>query len=172
MRVKGRWHVTSKLLVLIGATVIASSQLIGTSARAADPIKVGWVGPLSPPGGYAEGALMKQAAEVAADELNAKGGVLGRPIKVIYAAGHRTGRLHDTLRQAVQRRIEGSRQRQARRRVGQRDGFTAHASGFGDIVQDAHQQRLAGHFEAHMEEMDEALLTVRPLDFEVAAARA
>src|SRR5207244_4076930 len=73
MRVKGRWHVTSKLLVLVGATVIASSQLIGTSARAADPIKVGWVGPLSPPGGYAEGALMKQAAEVAADELNAKG---------------------------------------------------------------------------------------------------
>ena len=84
MRVKGRWHVTSKLLVLIGATAIASSQLIGTSARAADPIKVGWVGPLSPPGGYAEGALMKQAAEVAADELNAKGGVLGRPIKVIF----------------------------------------------------------------------------------------
>ncbi len=84
MRVKGRWHVTSKLLVLIGATVIASSQLIGTSARAADPIKVGWVGPLSPPGGYAEGALMKQAAEIAADELNAKGGVLGRPIKVIF----------------------------------------------------------------------------------------
>src|SRR5205823_668187 len=84
MRVKGRWHVTSKLLVLIGATVLASSQLIGTSARAADPIKVGWVGPLSPPGGYAEGALMKQAAEIAADELNAKGGVLGRPIQVIF----------------------------------------------------------------------------------------
>ncbi len=84
MRVKGRWHVTSKLLVLIGATVLASSQLIGTSARAADRNKVGWVGPLSPPGGYAEGALMKQAAEVAADELNAKGGVLGRPIKVIF----------------------------------------------------------------------------------------
>src|SRR5437870_5835528 len=84
MRVTGRWHVTGKLLVLIGAIVIASSQLIGTSARAADPIKVGWVGPLSPPGGYAEGALMKQAAEVAADELNAKGGVLGRPIQVIF----------------------------------------------------------------------------------------
>src|SRR5256884_7718828 len=85
MRVKGRWHVTSKILVLVGATVVASSQLIGTSAKAADPIKVGWVGPLSPPGGYAEGALMKQAAEIAAEELNARGGVLGRPIQVVCA---------------------------------------------------------------------------------------
>ncbi|HEY2611927.1 MAG TPA: ABC transporter substrate-binding protein, partial [Reyranella sp.] len=53
-------------------------------AEAADPIKVGWVGPLSPPGGYAEGALMKQAAQLAADEINAKGGVLGRPIEVVF----------------------------------------------------------------------------------------
>jgi len=85
MRVKGRWRVMGKLVVLIGGIVIASSQFVGTPARAADPIKVGWVGPLSPPGGYAEGALMKQAAELAADEINAKGGVLGRPIKVVFA---------------------------------------------------------------------------------------
>jgi branched-chain amino acid transport system substrate-binding protein len=58
--------------------------LMGVPAEAADPIKVGWVGPLSPPGGYAEGALMKQAAQLAADEINAKGGVLGRPIEVVF----------------------------------------------------------------------------------------
>ena len=79
-RVTGRWRVVGKLVVLIGGIVIASSQFVGAPARAADPIKVGWVGPLSPPGGYAEGALMKQAAQLAADEINAKGGVLGRQI--------------------------------------------------------------------------------------------
>jgi branched-chain amino acid transport system substrate-binding protein len=84
MRVTGRWRVMGKLVVLIGGLVIASSQFVGMPARAADPIKVGWVGPLSPPGGYAEGALMKQAAELAAEHLNAKGGVLGRPIQVIF----------------------------------------------------------------------------------------
>jgi branched-chain amino acid transport system substrate-binding protein len=84
-RITGRWRVTAKLVVLIGGIVIASSQFIGAPARAADPIKVGWVGPLSPPGGYAEGALMKQAAQLAADEINAKGGVLGRQIQVVFA---------------------------------------------------------------------------------------
>src|SRR5689334_3465395 len=84
MRVKRPWHVTGKVLVAVAAIALAASQLIGTTAKAADPIKVGWVGPLSPPGGYAEGTLMKQAAEIAAEEINAKGGVLGRPIQVIF----------------------------------------------------------------------------------------
>ncbi len=84
MRVKGRWHVTGGLALLIGGLVIIPAQFVGAPLNAAEPIKVGWVGPLSPPGGYAEGALMKQAAEIAAEEINAKGGVLGRPIQVIY----------------------------------------------------------------------------------------
>ena len=84
-RITGRWRLTAKLVVLIGAIVVAASQFVGVPARAADPIKVGWVGPLSPPGGYAEGALMKQAAQLAADEINAKGGVLGRQIQVVFA---------------------------------------------------------------------------------------
>src|SRR5262245_13194531 len=83
MRIIKRWRVTGIVVVLIVGAVIAASEFLGTPARAADPIKVGWVGPLSPPGGYAEGALMKQAAEIAAEEINAKGGVLGRPIQLI-----------------------------------------------------------------------------------------
>ena len=59
MRVKHSWRVTGRVLLVIAAIAIAATQLIGTTAKAADPIKVGWVGPLSPPGGYAEGALMK-----------------------------------------------------------------------------------------------------------------
>jgi len=82
MQVKGRWQVTGMLAATIGALVLA--QFLSTPLNAAEPIKVGWVGPLSPPGGYAEGALMKDAAQLAADEINAKGGVLGRPIEVVF----------------------------------------------------------------------------------------
>src|SRR4029079_13494229 len=53
--------------VLAGAA--ASLPLLGGAARAAgEPIQIGWVGPLSPPGGYAEGTNMKNAAEIAAIE--------------------------------------------------------------------------------------------------------
>ncbi|MGH7211968.1 MAG: ABC transporter substrate-binding protein, partial [Acetobacteraceae bacterium] len=65
-----------------------SAALPARLARAADapkgaPIVIGWVGPLSPPGGYAEGILMKDGAQMAVDEVNAKGGALGRKIEVI-----------------------------------------------------------------------------------------
>ena len=64
---------------LAGAGAAAALPLLGRRARAADPINIGWVGPLSPPGGYAEGTNMKNAAVLAAEEINAAGGILGRP---------------------------------------------------------------------------------------------
>jgi len=84
MRVEGRWHMAGKLAVLIGALVMVPTQFTAAPAQAQNTIKIGWVGPLSPPGGYAEGALMKQAAQLAADEINAKGGLLGKQVEVIY----------------------------------------------------------------------------------------
>jgi branched-chain amino acid transport system substrate-binding protein len=84
MQVKRRWQVSGTFALLMGGLVLVSAQFVGARLNAAEPIKVGWVGPLSPPGGYAEGALMKDAAQLAADEINAKGGVLGRPIEVIF----------------------------------------------------------------------------------------
>ncbi|HEY7576916.1 MAG TPA: ABC transporter substrate-binding protein [Acetobacteraceae bacterium] len=74
----------SRRRVLVGAA--ASLPLLGSRARAAgEPIQIGWVGPLSPPGGYAEGTNMKNAAEIAATEINAEGGILGRPVQITYA---------------------------------------------------------------------------------------
>ena len=67
------------------AGTAAALPLLGRSARAADPISIGWVGPLSPPGGYAEGTNMKNAAEIAAAEINAQGGILGRQVEITYA---------------------------------------------------------------------------------------
>jgi branched-chain amino acid transport system substrate-binding protein len=71
--------------VLRVAGAAATLPLLRRRARAADPIVLGWVGPLSPPGGYAEGTNMKNAAELAEQEINAQGGVLGRPVKIVYA---------------------------------------------------------------------------------------
>jgi branched-chain amino acid transport system substrate-binding protein len=71
--------------VLAAAGGAAALPLIGHRARAAEPINIGWVGPLSPPGGYAEGANMKTAAEMAVTEINAHGGLLGRQVEIFYA---------------------------------------------------------------------------------------
>jgi len=71
--------------VLAAAGSAAALPLIGRRARAAEPIRIGWVGPLSPPGGYAEGTNMKNAAALAVEQINAKGGVLGRQVEATYA---------------------------------------------------------------------------------------
>ncbi len=71
--------------VIAAAGVVAALPLTRRRARAADPIVFGWVGPLSPPGGYAEGTNMKYAAQMAVDEINAQGGLLGRPVQMEFA---------------------------------------------------------------------------------------
>jgi len=52
---------------------------------AAEPIKIGALLPLSPPGSYASGEEMKWAMEIALEEINAAGGLLGRPVELIIA---------------------------------------------------------------------------------------
>ena len=69
MQVNGRWQVTGMLAATMGGLVLVSAQFLSAPLNAAEPIKIGWVGPLSPPGGYAEGALMKDAAQLAARVL-------------------------------------------------------------------------------------------------------
>jgi branched-chain amino acid transport system substrate-binding protein len=75
----------SRRTALAGAGAAATLPLLGQRARAADPISIGWVGPLSPPGGYAEGTNMKNAAVLAAEEVNKQGGILGRQVEITYA---------------------------------------------------------------------------------------
>ena len=71
---------------LAAAGSAVAAPLIGRRARAAgEPIVIGCVGPLSPPGGYAEGTLMKDAILMAADEINANGGLIGRPLQIVVA---------------------------------------------------------------------------------------
>ncbi|HBG74835.1 MAG: hypothetical protein A2X25_06895 [Chloroflexi bacterium GWB2_49_20] len=50
----------------------------------ADVIRIGGFGPLSAPGAYRSGIEMQQAAKMAADEINAAGGVLGKQVELIF----------------------------------------------------------------------------------------
>ncbi|WP_376817301.1 ABC transporter substrate-binding protein [Castellaniella denitrificans] len=73
-----------KLSQGIPVLAAAALSLACVSAQAAEPIALGWVGPLSAPGNYSSGQEMRWAVEMAVDEINAAGGVLGRPLKVFY----------------------------------------------------------------------------------------
>jgi branched-chain amino acid transport system substrate-binding protein len=53
-------------------------------AVAGDTILIGGFGPLSAPGSYQGGTEMRQAAEMAVDEVNEAGGVLGKEVELIF----------------------------------------------------------------------------------------
>ena len=68
----------------LATLALTALPLATLEASAAEPIAIGWVGPLSPPGNYAGGQEMEWAVQLEVDEINKAGGVLGRPLKVTY----------------------------------------------------------------------------------------
>ncbi len=84
MRIAARSIRAGIVFVAVAGLLVSPATGLHWAAQAAEPVKLGWVGPLSPPGDYAEGELMKDAAIIATDEINAAGGVLGRPLQVVY----------------------------------------------------------------------------------------
>ncbi|RPJ32068.1 MAG: hypothetical protein EHM35_11855, partial [Planctomycetaceae bacterium] len=66
------------LVLLVGCLIYLPSG----AAFSADTIKIGLIGPVSGPGAF-YGASMKEAADLAVDDLNAKGGVKGKKVQVI-----------------------------------------------------------------------------------------
>jgi branched-chain amino acid transport system substrate-binding protein len=68
----------------LAATGLLAAAALGTSALGADPITLGWVGPLSAPGNFSGGQEMQWAVQLEVDQINAAGGINGRPLKVIY----------------------------------------------------------------------------------------
>jgi branched-chain amino acid transport system substrate-binding protein len=68
---------------LVYGTTAALAVMLATSVNAADPIKVGVVTPLS--GSYAPiGKQVRWGAELAAKEINAAGGMAGRPFELLF----------------------------------------------------------------------------------------
>ncbi|MDE1930621.1 MAG: ABC transporter substrate-binding protein, partial [Alphaproteobacteria bacterium] len=78
-------HAQKSPAVLAGAAMTAALALtFATAAQAADPIKIGVIGEQS----SVAGASLTKAAEMAADDINAHGGVDGRQIQVITYDDH------------------------------------------------------------------------------------
>ena len=69
---------------LLGATVLGLLATASGQALAADPIKIGVIAEAQ----AIAGASIPQAAQMAADEINAKGGVDGRQIEIIAYDNH------------------------------------------------------------------------------------
>src|SRR5947208_15549980 len=74
----------TSLVVLLLAGFIVTPGGSTWALGAALPIKLGWLGPLSPPGDYAQGEIPKNAGIMATEGINARGGVVGRPVVVAY----------------------------------------------------------------------------------------
>ena len=50
---------------------------------AMEPVKIGALAPLSAPGAVVGGEAMREAMLIAAEELNERGGIMGRPVELI-----------------------------------------------------------------------------------------
>ena len=65
------------------ATEAPAETQAPAEAPSGEPVKIGAVMPLSAPGSVTGGKAMQAAFEIAAEEINAAGGVLGRPLQLI-----------------------------------------------------------------------------------------
>ncbi len=75
------FQVTSKLAAMVLGAALVTGVSIG-AAKAADPIKIGFVGGISGPCGPLVDAELK-AVKMGVAEINASGGLLGRKLKLI-----------------------------------------------------------------------------------------
>ncbi len=76
-----------KFFGLATAVLIAALAITGCARKGGgNTIKIGFIGPLTGDLAYA-GVNMKQAVEIARDEINAKGGINGKKIEVIFEDG-------------------------------------------------------------------------------------
>jgi branched-chain amino acid transport system substrate-binding protein len=82
---EGEMSEKSQLLGLKGLArlAVAAALLVSAPAKAADPIKIGFGMALSGPLA-ANGKMSLVAMQIWEDDVNAKGGLLGRPVKLVY----------------------------------------------------------------------------------------
>lgn len=67
----------------LGLPLVLGALGLGVApASAQEPVTIGLIVPLSPPGDPTGGQLIRRGAELAVEYYNAKGGVLGRPLRL------------------------------------------------------------------------------------------
>jgi branched-chain amino acid transport system substrate-binding protein len=64
--------------------VLAAALLTAQAALAADPIKIGVTTAESPPGSVSQGIQVRDGIQVAANMINETGGLLGRPVELLF----------------------------------------------------------------------------------------
>ncbi|HWI13315.1 MAG TPA: ABC transporter substrate-binding protein [Burkholderiales bacterium] len=69
---------------LSGLLVACTAAFAATAAWSAEPIKIGISITQSPPGSVVQGTQVKDGVEIVKDIINKQGGVLGRPIELVY----------------------------------------------------------------------------------------
>lgn len=69
---------------LFRIALAASATALAAASYAAEPIVIGVSIAQSPPGSVVQGTQVKDGVEIVVKMLNDKGGVLGRPLKVVY----------------------------------------------------------------------------------------
>ena len=75
-----KWQVSGRVLIpLLTMVLVIGAVFLAAADESVPPIKLGAVNPL----GDITGAQMTKAMQLAVDEINAGGGVLGRPLKLI-----------------------------------------------------------------------------------------
>src|SRR6476620_5279639 len=84
MKKTSQGPVVRSLQGLLGATALGLLATMPGQAMAADPIKIGVIAEAQ----AIAGASIPQAAQMAADEINAKGGVDGRKIEIVTYDNH------------------------------------------------------------------------------------
>jgi len=90
------------VLTVICFMCISATVVVASESKEKEPIKIGVVLPMSPPGAYASGNPMWWAALQAAEEVNEAGGILGR--EVVAILGDTRG-VPEEARAATQRLI-------------------------------------------------------------------
>src|SRR5258708_39925535 len=80
------WKRTTMILFLLISLLLAAcgGNSNGSGSTTQSPIKIGLISPLTGPEGFIGQAGLK-GVQVAADYINANGGILGRQIKLISA---------------------------------------------------------------------------------------
>ena len=77
--------VTKEVQVTVEAPAPAATEAPAEEAMPeGDTILIGGVGPLSAPGSFQAGTEMRNATEMAVDEINDAGGVLGKQVELIF----------------------------------------------------------------------------------------
>ncbi len=78
----------SPAVQVVKETVVVEKEVVVTPtpepAVEADTILIGGFGPLSAPGSYQSGTQMRQAVEMAVDEVNDAGGIMGKQVEVAF----------------------------------------------------------------------------------------